>query len=759
MSYIKRRQFIQFAGSALATMGISQLEIMRQGERYAKALAQDTPRKLALLVGINDYKNGIPPLQGCLTDVSLQQELLINRFGFNEKNILTLTDSQATRQGILQAFDEHLIKQAKPGDVVVFHFSGHGSRVLDKDKDMPDGLNGTIVPIDSSLPPNGGVVKDIMGHTLFLLMYALQTANVTVVLDCCHSGGTKRGNFAVRSRDGGSNFLPSKAEYEEQGKWLAKAEPRLTPTEFINKRRQNVAKGIVIAAAKRDQFACDSQFSDFSAGAFTYTLTQYLWQLNRNESFARTFTSVSRNAQNLALHRGGFQEAEIETNITNSNSPLYFLPPTPIPAEAVVTGVNSNQVNLWLGGIESQSIEGFNKSAILTVVDEKGEPHGQVQIESRNGLFAKGKLLNTTRAQTPLAKGTLLQERIRSIPKNITLKIGLDDSSLDRNTIAQAKQALQAIPSIEALPLRQKEVQYIFGRMTQAKYQELQKQKIPNLPTVGSFGLFTPTLDAIIVNSFGDAGETINAAVKRLQSKLQSFWATRVVKDILGNKNTSKINISVSMIIADTQEPLAKTFTPRGAKLNNDTGSESTPSKPVNISDSGIPKLPLETKIAFHVDNKESVPLYVSILGIDSAGEIGILFPYDWSEEPILAASIEATSKVLIPKAEHQRSGTRINIGKPLGFSEILIIASPTPLRDLLDNLQKLADSQRQAGKRSLITATGDEFLGLTNNLLDDLDRSTRGGIVVENIQLPEGERGVDTNKLAVMSIPFEVVS
>ncbi|NJN12587.1 MAG: DUF4384 domain-containing protein [Richelia sp. RM1_1_1] len=757
MSYIKRRQFIQFAGSALATMGISQLDIMRQGERYGKALSQDTPRKLALLVGIDDYKNGISPLGGCVTDVSLQQRLLTNRFGFKETDILTLTDAQATRQNILQAFDEHLIKQAQPGHVVLFHFSGHGSRVKDKDKDMPDGLNGTIVPVDSSLPPNGGVVQDIMGHTLFLLMYALQTENVTVVLDSCHSGGTKRGNFAVRSRDGGSDFLPTPAEYEEQRRLLART--KLSQAEFINKRRQNVAKGIVITAAKRDQFAIDGLFSGFSAGAFTYALTQYLWQLNRNEAFDRTFANTRKNALDMAFNTGGFQEAEIETNIKNPKSPLYFLPPKPIPAEAVVTGVNGNQVNLWLGGIESQSLEGFNKSAILTVVNEKGEPRGQVQIESRQGLSAKAKLLNTTRTQTSLATGTLLQERIRTIPKNITLKIGLDDSSLDTNTITQAKQLLAAIPSIEPLPLGQKEVQYIFARMTQAKYQELQKQRIPSLPPVGSFGLFTPTLDAIIIDSFGDSGETVNAAVTRLQPKLTSFWAARMVKNLLGNKNTSKINIAVSMIIADSQEPLAKAFTPRGAKLNNGTENEPTPTKPVNISDSGIPKLPLNAKIAFQVHNQESVPLYISILSIDSAGEMGILFPYDWSEEPILAASIEDGTKVLIPTIEHQRSGTRIKIGEPLGFSEILIIASPTPLRDLLDKLQAIADAQGQAGKRSALSATGDEFLGLTNNLLDDLDRSTRSGTNAENIQLPDGERGVDTMKLAVMSIPFEVVS
>ncbi|WP_407900287.1 twin-arginine translocation signal domain-containing protein [Scytonema sp. NUACC26] len=58
MSHIKRRQFLQFAGSALATMGISQLDIMLQGERYAKALAQDTPRKLALLLYVRSFLKG-----------------------------------------------------------------------------------------------------------------------------------------------------------------------------------------------------------------------------------------------------------------------------------------------------------------------------------------------------------------------------------------------------------------------------------------------------------------------------------------------------------------------------------------------------------------------------------------------------------------------------------------------------------------------------------------------------------------------------
>lgn len=39
-------------------------------------------------------------LSGCINDVTLQRELLIHRFGFNAKDILTVTNKQATRQNI-----------------------------------------------------------------------------------------------------------------------------------------------------------------------------------------------------------------------------------------------------------------------------------------------------------------------------------------------------------------------------------------------------------------------------------------------------------------------------------------------------------------------------------------------------------------------------------------------------------------------------------------------------------------------------------
>ncbi|MBD2194929.1 MULTISPECIES: caspase family protein [Calothrix] len=750
MSQITRRHFLQFAGSTLATLGLSQLDIIQQGDRYSQVLAQGTKRKLALLVGINEYQD-IPKLYGCVNDVQLQQELLIHRFGFNPQDIVTLTDRQATRKGILTAFEDHLIKQAKPGDVVVFHFSGHGSRVRDRDRDAADGLNSTIVPIDATLPPGypqqAGPVQHIMGHTLFLLMSALNTENVTVVLDSCHSGGGKRGNFRVRAVEGGEKFLPSPEELEYQSQWLKKL--GMSPQQFIELRRKNVAKGVVIASAKRDQYAADTSFDDFYAGAFTYIFTQYLWQQPGDESINSAIANVSRSTTIFARQTGNFQEPELEANIKQQpNAPIYFTPTPTVAAEGVVTKVTGDDVKLWLGGLDSESLEAFSKNAVFTILDDKGGERGLVKLESRQGLNGQGKLIKTPQQVQP---GTLLQERIRSIPNDLTLKIGLDES-LGNNTQA-AQQALQKIPRIEPKPLGKQEVQYIFGKMTEAIIQELRKRKLPNLPTVGSFGLFLPGLTYIIPSSFGANTETVTDAVKRLQPKLKSLLATRIVKQLLGNINSSRINVTASMTIAGSQGILGQTFPIRGVQKVDPGTNQPGASNPVPFAKSGLQKLPIGTQIAFQIQNNESQPLYISILVIDSQGEMAIIFPNNWSSAED-AALVEGKQKLIIPQSS---DSFKLVIGEPLGISEALIIASTTPLRTALKALKEIA-RVRGVQNRSVPIDVTNELLDVTNSLLNDLDAGTRGAINVEGIQLPSGVRGIDTKKLAGMAIAFEVV-
>ncbi|MCH8905276.1 MAG: caspase family protein, partial [Bacteroidetes bacterium] len=87
-----------------------------------------TPVKYALLVGINDYE-AVNDLEGCINDVENMKALLRGKFDFQEENILILTDKQATKEGVITAFKTHLIDQAQHGDIVLFHYSGHGSQM------------------------------------------------------------------------------------------------------------------------------------------------------------------------------------------------------------------------------------------------------------------------------------------------------------------------------------------------------------------------------------------------------------------------------------------------------------------------------------------------------------------------------------------------------------------------------------------------------------------------------------------------------
>ena len=402
MSRISRRHFFQFAGSTLATLGLSQLNI-QQANRYGKVLAQGTPRKLALLVGINEYS--AQPLRGCVNDMELQRQLLIHRFGFNPKDIHTLTDGQATRQGILEAFEEYLIRQAKPGDVVVYHYSGHGSRVIDPnpivvEPGSKDGLNGTFVPINGSLPPEqGGVVEDIMGHTLFLLMLALKSENFTAVLDSCYSGGATR-DIRVRARDNqGKKVQISPLEKSYQDQWLSRL--NLSREDFVKLYRRGVAKGVVLAATDPNQTAIDMPFNGFHVGAFTYLLTQYLWQQTSTPEKAIAYA-----VENVPKDFNQTPRVEVKVNSGYERQPIYFNNTSSPAADAVVTEVKGNQVKLWLGGVNPAAMKTVRQGKVFTSISAKESSLGRVTLQSRD---PSNRLIGIGTVEGVVREGTLLK--------------------------------------------------------------------------------------------------------------------------------------------------------------------------------------------------------------------------------------------------------------------------------------------------------------------------------------------------------------
>ena len=162
------------------------------------------PARRALLIGIDDYtastlpqvadrpdrERGWPDLRGAANDVALLEEMLVLRYGFLRKDVVTLKNQQATRAAILAAIEQHLVRPARKGDVIFYYFAGHGSQVPNPRSDELDRLDESIVPADSRRGADD--IRDKELRPLFNRILD-RGAHLTLLLDHCHSGSGFRG--------------------------------------------------------------------------------------------------------------------------------------------------------------------------------------------------------------------------------------------------------------------------------------------------------------------------------------------------------------------------------------------------------------------------------------------------------------------------------------------------------------------------------------------------------------------------------------
>jgi hypothetical protein len=236
------------------------------------------PVKRALLVGIDEYMV-MADLEGAENDVERVRHLLESRFEFRPENMIVLVNDEATREGILGAF-ERLIDQTRRGDIVVFHYSGHGSKMADTTGEETDGEDETIVPHDS----RQGDVFDISDDELNRLARRLgeRTDNVTFILDACHSGTGVRASGRVRAVEPDSRQPPpppddAEAEADDAGGIRGPA-----------------ARFVLLAAARSDQFSFEYHDPDqgVTSGAFTYFLTDELDKAGAGATYQDVMTAV-----------------------------------------------------------------------------------------------------------------------------------------------------------------------------------------------------------------------------------------------------------------------------------------------------------------------------------------------------------------------------------------------------------------------------------------------------------------------------------
>ncbi|WP_341648157.1 caspase family protein [Thauera humireducens] len=156
----------------------------------------------ALCIGINDYPGTDSDLSGCVNDARDWSAELQGR-GFE---VTTLLDAQATRAAMIAAI-EALIAGAQKNDTLVFTYSGHGTWVVDKDGDEPDGRDEALCPWD--IHRKGPLLDDEIRP-----LFDSRGAGVRLLLisDSCHSGSVTRGDDSDLDPGGPrARFLPPRS--------------------------------------------------------------------------------------------------------------------------------------------------------------------------------------------------------------------------------------------------------------------------------------------------------------------------------------------------------------------------------------------------------------------------------------------------------------------------------------------------------------------------------------------------------------------
>lgn len=221
---------------------------------------------------------------------------MLRRAGFQPAHIATLTNEQATKQGIVAAFGR-LTAACKKGDVVYVHFSGHGQQMTDRMGDEDDHLTECWIPYDAGKRYDAQRDRGqchLTDDELFGLLTAIykrvgNTGRILVVVDACHSGGSTMG-----------------ADNEEEGVRGSRDVFRIPGGPAARTTRNQKQKHwITLSACLRHQSNTELRVDGRAVGRLTYCLAQL--QQTRSLTFERL-------TQRMAQQRGNTPQTPLLDN-------------------------------------------------------------------------------------------------------------------------------------------------------------------------------------------------------------------------------------------------------------------------------------------------------------------------------------------------------------------------------------------------------------------------------------------------------------
>jgi len=243
-----------------------------------------------LLVGINSYPG--QPLHGCVNDVTDMANFLVSSCRFSTSDIRLLTDARATTVAILDRL-KWLLNDVRPGDRIIFHYSGHGTQFPVRDaQGNVTAVYDAICPVDFDWTRQHAIINEDLRQIFDAAPAGIEFIFIS---DSCNSGDLTRAFAASPPRF----FVP--------------------PADILWRLRTAHDKGIALSAIQHDrcglisgcksnQESADATINGRPNGAMTYYLLQ---ELKTSGGLQKSLTQVVPDVVNLLKKNKYPQEPQL----------------------------------------------------------------------------------------------------------------------------------------------------------------------------------------------------------------------------------------------------------------------------------------------------------------------------------------------------------------------------------------------------------------------------------------------------------------
>ncbi len=527
--------------------------------------------KLALLVGIDDYKY-ISDLRGTVNDVKNMKALLVESFGFpdDEQHIRVLTNSEATRDAIINAIEEHLIAKATKDSIVVFHYSGHGSQLKDPEGgDETDGWDETLVAYDSGHAdphPNRDITDDEINELLQKLTD--KTPNVTLIFDSCHSGTASRGSGLARTAAPDMRPAP-KREHTLAGSTRAVSQRK-------NDLRPENSRYALISGSKAEELSYELNVDGQSHGAMTWHLADQIRRVGENATYKDVMDVVKARVSAKYPVQHPQLEGPGEDQFVFGNKGLATAP------FIKASPVDGNLITLAAG-----QVHGVTKGSVYEVY-----PPGTKSFVTDRKSIAQAQVtaVDITTSMAKITQGAVDKPASRAVERehywpDVTLDVYFKDAN------------------------KSKAVKEIKAKLSEFEH-------INSVDTESGYDLLIREDDGSIITEAGDPTEisprvavTDPDAVSRVVKQVE-HWAMWF--NTLGIENQQpELGVEFEIKIAEGARDSARRLADREVDLTLMEGEQFT----------------------IKVTNKSPQNLYIALLDLSSDGSVDVLYPVGGQQE------------------------------------------------------------------------------------------------------------------------------